>query len=64
MGTEDKLSNAAKDAKGKVMESAGKATDDEELEGRGKGEQVEAKAQKAGEHVKDAAGNVKDALKK
>ena len=42
MGVEDKASNKFKDAKGKVKESAGKATDNEELEGEGKGDQAEA----------------------
>ena len=45
MGVEDKASNKFKDAKGKVKESAGKATDNEELEGEGKGDQAEASRQ-------------------
>ncbi len=48
MGVEDKASNKFKDAKGKVKESAGKATDNEELEGEGKGDQAEASHQGRG----------------
>jgi uncharacterized protein YjbJ (UPF0337 family) len=63
MGIDDKTENEATDLKGKVKESAGKATGNESLEAEGKGDQGEAKVKKAGEHVKDAAGNVKDAFK-
>ena len=49
MGAEDKASNKVKDAKGKVKESAGKATDNEELESKGKADQAEAS-------VKDSRG--------
>ena len=64
MGAEDKASNKFKDVKGKVKEGAGKATDDEELEGKGKGDQAEASLKDGVENLKDAAGNVKDAFKK
>jgi uncharacterized protein YjbJ (UPF0337 family) len=64
MGVEDKASNSFKDAKGKVKESAGKATGDEELEAKGKGDQAESSVKKGVENLKDAAGNVKDAFKK
>jgi len=63
MGIDDKTENEATDLKGKVKESAGKATGNESLEAEGKGDQGEAKVKKAGEQVKDAAGNVKDAFK-
>ncbi|VXC25240.1 CsbD family protein [Aeromicrobium sp. 9AM] len=56
MGLDDKLSNAAEDAKGKAKEAVGGATDDEELERQGKGDQAKA-------DLKDAAENVKDAFK-
>lgn len=64
MGIEDKASNSFKDAKGKVKETTGRATDDEELEAKGKGDQVEASLKDGVENLKDAAGNVKDAFKK
>ncbi len=56
MGLDDKLSNAAEDAKGKAKEAVGGATDDEELERQGKTDQAKA-------DLKDAAENVKDAFK-
>jgi uncharacterized protein YjbJ (UPF0337 family) len=64
MGAEDKASNKITDVKGKAKESAGKATNDEELEGKGKGDQAEASIKDGVENLKDAAGNVKDAFKK
>ncbi len=64
MGVEDKASNSFKDAKGKVKETTGKATDNEQLEGEGKADQVEASIKGSVEHLKDAAGNVRDAFKK
>jgi uncharacterized protein YjbJ (UPF0337 family) len=64
MGAEDKASNTFKDAKGKVKETTGKATDNERLEGEGKADQVEASIKDGVEHLKDAAGNVKDAFTK
>jgi uncharacterized protein YjbJ (UPF0337 family) len=54
MGLDDKLSNAAEDAKGKAKEAVGGATDDEELERQGKGDQAKADLKDAGEKVKDA----------
>jgi uncharacterized protein YjbJ (UPF0337 family) len=63
MGMDDKAGNEATDLKGQFKESAGKATGNESMESEGKGDQGEAKAKKAGEHVKDAASDVKDAFK-
>ncbi|OLT22545.1 CsbD family protein [Ornithinimicrobium sp. CNJ-824] len=53
MGLGDKISNAAEDAKGKVKEGVGDATDNERMEAEGKGDQMSASAKKAGENVKD-----------
>lgn len=64
MGAEDKASNSFKNSKGKVKETAGKLTDNERLESEGKGDQAEASIKDGVEHLKDAAGNVKDAFKK
>ena len=64
MGAEDKASNSFKDAKGKVKETTGRATDNEELENEGKSDQVEASLKDSAEKLRDAAGNVKDAFKK
>jgi uncharacterized protein YjbJ (UPF0337 family) len=54
MGLDDKIDNAAQDAKGKAKEAAGKATDDERMEAEGKGDQISADVKGAGEKVKDA----------
>ena len=54
MGTDDKINNAAEEAKGKFKEGAGKATDDEQLEAEGKADQSKANLKQAGEKVKDA----------
>ncbi|MBK5249553.1 MAG: CsbD family protein [Actinomycetales bacterium] len=56
MGLGDKISNAAEEAKGKVKEGVGDATDNERLEAEGKADQ-------AGANLKQAAENVKDAFK-
>jgi uncharacterized protein YjbJ (UPF0337 family) len=64
MGFGDKIENKAEDAKGKVKEGVGDATDNESLEAEGKADQTNASVKQAGEHVKDAAGDVKDAFKK
>lgn len=53
MGLGDKISNAAQDAKGKVKEGVGDATDDERMEAEGKADQVASSAKKAGESIKD-----------
>ena len=63
MGLDDKAKNEGTDLKGKVKEGTGKATGNESLEAEGKGDQGEAKVKKAGEHVKDAASDVKDTFK-
>ena len=53
MGLDDKIENAAEDAKGKAKEATGKATDDESLEAEGKGDQMKSDIKGAGEKVKD-----------
>ena len=54
MGLGDKIKNAAEEAKGKVKEGVGDATDNTKLEAEGKGEQASANVKQAGENVKDA----------
>lgn len=54
MGASDKIQNAAEDAAGKGKEAVGKATDNEELEAEGKGDQAKSDIKQAGENVKDA----------
>lgn len=54
MGIDDKIKNAAQEAKGKVKEAWGDATDDPELQAEGKADQAAADVKQAGEKVKDA----------
>jgi uncharacterized protein YjbJ (UPF0337 family) len=54
MGLDDKVRNEAEDLSGKAKEQYGHATDDEQLEAEGKGDQVKANLKQAGEKVKDA----------
>jgi uncharacterized protein YjbJ (UPF0337 family) len=64
MGLKDKAENKVEDLKGQGKESAGKATDDQQLEAEGKADQSSASVKDAGEKVKDAAGDLKDGLTK
>jgi uncharacterized protein YjbJ (UPF0337 family) len=64
MGIDDKASNQGQDLKGKAKEATGKATGDDSLEAEGKADQTSAKVKGAGEHVKDAAKDVKDGFTK
>lgn len=63
MGMDDKAKNMAEDLGGKVKEATGKATDNEQLQAEGEGDQASADMKNRGEQLKDAAGNVKDAFK-
>ena len=56
MGTDDKIDAKADEFKGKVKEGVGRATDDEELEAEGHGDQAKG-------HLKQAAEKVKDVFK-
>lgn len=60
MGTRDKASNKLQDVKGKVKETVGKATGDDDLERKGKADQMKASVKDVGEKVKDAASEIKD----
>ncbi|MGW0592082.1 CsbD family protein [Streptosporangium sp. NPDC002607] len=63
MGADDKLSNKAQEAKGKIKEGVGRATGDERLEAKGRGDQAGSRLKQAGEKAKDSAKKVKDAFK-
>jgi uncharacterized protein YjbJ (UPF0337 family) len=54
MGTTDKAKNVAQQAKGKVKETAGKATDNKRLQAKGKADQAKGKLKQTGEKAKDA----------
>lgn len=63
MGLDDKMRNKAEETKGTAKEWVGDKTDDEELEAEGKADKAKAKAKQAGEHVKDAARDVRDTFR-
>jgi uncharacterized protein YjbJ (UPF0337 family) len=54
MGLDDKIDNKSEELAGKAKEGVGKATDDEQLEAQGKGDQVKSNLKQAGEKIKDA----------
>jgi uncharacterized protein YjbJ (UPF0337 family) len=62
MGLDDKISNKAEDLKGRGKEAFGDATDDDSMKAEGAADQSEAGVKQAGEHVKDAARDVKGAV--
>lgn len=62
MSSEDKVSNKAEELKGRAKEWAGDKTHDRDLEAEGSADQSSAKAKQAGEHLKDAVRNAKDAV--
>ncbi|QWC84509.1 CsbD family protein [Nocardioidaceae bacterium] len=53
MGLDDKASNKAEEAKGKVKEGVGEATDDQEMKDEGRADQAKSDLKQAGEKVKD-----------
>lgn len=54
MTDKDKLSNSAQEFKGNMKEKVGSATDNEDLEAKGKSDQAKGSLKQAGEKVKDA----------
>lgn len=54
MGLGDKIKNAAEEAKGKVKESLGDATDDKSMQAEGMVDQAKADTKQEGEKLKDA----------
>lgn len=54
MGLDDKIDNKTDDLRGKAKEAVGRATDDEELEAQGRGDQATSDVKQAGEKIKDA----------
>lgn len=53
MSSEDKFDAKADELKGKAKETAGRVTDDEELEAEGQGDQTKGNLKQAAEKVKD-----------
>ena len=54
MSTVDKAKNKIQEAKGHLKETAGKATDDDSLQAKGKRDEAAGSLKQAGEKVKDA----------
>jgi uncharacterized protein YjbJ (UPF0337 family) len=54
MADPDKVRNKAQETKGKVKESAGRATGDRDLEAEGRADRTEGSVKQAGEKLKDA----------
>jgi uncharacterized protein YjbJ (UPF0337 family) len=54
MAADDKIDNKTDQLKGKAKETVGKATDDDELEAKGKKDQTKGDVKQAGEKLKDA----------
>jgi uncharacterized protein YjbJ (UPF0337 family) len=63
MGLGDKISNKAEELAGKAKQAVGDATDNRDLQAEGKADEVSGQGKQAGEHLKDAAGDARDALK-
>lgn len=64
MGLGDKIKNKAQEASGKVKETVGDATNNENLQAEGLKDQAAAKAKQAGEAVKDAANDIRNEFNK
>jgi uncharacterized protein YjbJ (UPF0337 family) len=54
MSEKDKASNKAQEMKGNVKEKVGDATDNRDLQAKGKSDQTKGNLKQAGEKVKDA----------
>jgi uncharacterized protein YjbJ (UPF0337 family) len=54
MGIDDKADNKAEELKGKVKEKIGDATDDKDLQAKGRAQEAKGSLKLAGEKVKDA----------
>jgi uncharacterized protein YjbJ (UPF0337 family) len=54
MGIDDKVKNAAQEAKGKVEKGLGDLTNNPDLKAEGMADQAAANIKQSGEHVKDA----------
>lgn len=64
MGVDDRIKHEVEEHAGKAKAAVGDATDNERLEAEGRAEQTEAKMKQAGDHVRDAAEDVRDAFRR
>ena len=62
MSAVDKAKNKAEELLGKAKEVVGDVTGNESLKDEGKSDQGKSDLKQGGEHVKDAAGDLKDGL--
>jgi uncharacterized protein YjbJ (UPF0337 family) len=60
----DKVKNKIQMAKGHSKERAGRATNDPDLETRGRGDRVQGGAKQMGEHLKDMGKDIRNSFKK
>jgi len=63
MGMTNKVSNKLQDLRGKGKEAVGSVLGHRDLESKGKADQAKAAVKDAGEHLKDRAKTVRDAVK-
>ncbi|WP_326556199.1 CsbD family protein [Micromonospora sp. NBC_01796] len=63
MSVGDKIKHKAEEVTGTVKEKVGDATDNERLQAEGAAQRTEAQMKQAGDHVKDAAHDTRDALR-
>lgn len=63
MGLGDDIKNKAEELKGEAKQKIGEATDNEQAQAEGIGEQIKAKAAQVGESIKDAVEDIKKDLK-
>lgn len=63
MGLGDDIKNKADELKGQAKQKIGEATDNEQAQAEGIGDQIKAKAAKVGESIKDAVEDIKNDLK-
>lgn len=64
MAIDDKAEHKTQDLGGRAKEAAGSVTGNDDLKAEGRADQTEAKAKSAGDKVKDAVSDIKDAFKK
>jgi uncharacterized protein YjbJ (UPF0337 family) len=62
MSTEDKISNKTEELAGKAKEFVGDKTDNERLRQEGIADQDSSHVKQAGEHIKDALHDVRNAV--
>jgi uncharacterized protein YjbJ (UPF0337 family) len=63
-GERDRTDGTVDELKGKAKEKTGEVMNDDDLEARGKGDQMKGKTEQAVGHAKDAGEKVKEAAKK